>query len=265
MFLCLSALLGNFFALFRVTTKSTVDFSVWSLVSQPASRRLPLLLLASSYVTCTFQVRPFSNSLESVLLSLCLVLFRRILDKQTRFKVGQQKCGDRSYHPSYTLKRDLHLLAVLAVFGTFTRPTFVAFALPIAYQLLRLSYEMAGSPIPLIRLLLPPFCTAMVVASAFIAADTYYFLGNFSKLVITPYNFVRYNLSVDNLADHGLHPHWLHVGVNLPLLLGPLVVWYAWCNLYEYVKPSRRRVQKVHFESDILRQSMIPYFESPFN
>ena len=163
---------------------------------------------------------------------------------------------DLGSHPAYTLKRDLHLLAALAVIGTFTRPTFVAFALPIAYQILRLAYQVAGSPVQAIGLLLPPFCTAAVAASVFIAADTYYFRGDFSKLVITPYNFVKYNLSAENLADHGLHPNWLHVGVNLPMLLGPLFVWFAWCNMCEYV----RRRQKVHFENDVLRQSMTSHF-----
>ncbi|KAF8558667.1 hypothetical protein OG21DRAFT_1404685 [Imleria badia] len=230
---------------------SVLDYSVWSLVPQPAPRRLSLLLLASSYVTCTFQVRPFSNSLESVLVSLCIVLFRRIVDKRMRLKVGREKT------PAYALKRDLHLLAVLAVIGTFTRPTFVAFALPIAYQLLRLSYQVVGSPFQVVSLLLPPICTAMLAASVFIAVDTFYFRGNLSKPVITPYNFVKYNLSAENLAGHGLHPNWLHAGVNMPMLLGPLFLWFAWCSMCEYVKPSGHRVQKVYFETDILRRTLI--------
>ena len=99
-----------------------------------------------------------------------------------------------------------------------------------------------------------------MAASIFIAADTYYFRGDFSKPVITPYNFVKYNLSAENLADHGLHPNWLHVGVNLPMLLGPLFVWFIWRNVYGFVKSSGRRIQKVHFETDILRQCMIYCF-----
>lgn len=188
------------------------------------------------------------------------MLLRRIVDQRTRLKAGRTNTDDQGSYATYTLKRDLHLLAVLAVIGTFTRPTFVAFALPIAYQLLRLTYQMAGSPVQAVGLLLPPFCTATVAASVFIAADTYYFRGDFSKLVITPYNFVKYNLSAENLADHGLHPNWLHVGINLPMLLGPLLVWWTWGAMYDYVKSSRRRIPKVHFETDILRQSTTSYF-----
>jgi GPI mannosyltransferase 4 len=39
--------------------------------------------------------------------------------------------------------------------------------------------------------------------------------------VITPLNNLRYNLSPDNLAQHGLHPWYQHLLVNIPLLLGP--------------------------------------------
>lgn len=179
------------------------------------------------------------------------------MDKRTRLKVGGKNANDRSSRLFHSLKHDLHFLAVLAVVGIFTRPTFIAFALPIGYQTLQLSCQVAGSPIQAIGLLLPPFYTATLTASVFIAADTYYFRGDFSKLVITPYNFVKYNLSTKNLADHGLHPSWLHVGVNLPMLLGPLFVWFTWCSIYQYVKPSSRRLQKVHFETDILRPSTL--------
>ena len=225
-----------------------------SLVSPPAARRWCLLLLASSYVTCTFQVRPFSNSLESVLVSLCLVLLRRIADKRTRLQVGRKDTGDQSSHLR-AFKLNLHMLAALAIVGIFTRPTFVAFALPIGYQTLRLSWQVTDSLVQTIGLLLPPLCTAALAASVLIAADTYYFCGDFSQLVITPYNFVKYNLSTENLADHGIHPKWLHIGVNLPILLGPLFVWLGWCTIYKYVGSSDHRTQHVRFETDILRQS----------
>lgn len=39
--------------------------------------------------------------------------------------------------------------------------------------------------------------------------------------VITPLNNLLYNISPDNLAQHGLHPWYQHLLVNIPLLLGP--------------------------------------------
>ncbi|KAF9224898.1 hypothetical protein BS17DRAFT_731607 [Gyrodon lividus] len=235
-----------------------LDYSVLSLISAPAPQRLGLLLLASSYVMHTFQVRPFSNSLESVLVALCLVLLQRMITGGlTRHKIGGKDVDDGALNRSRTFKRDLHLLAILAVIGTFTRPTFLAFALPIAYQALLLSCRVAGSPIRAATLLFLPVCTAALTVSGFIAADTYYFRGNFSTLVITPYNFVQYNLSAENLAHHGLHPSWLHLGVNLPMLVGPGLLWFTLCSIYEYARHYGRGRRRVVFEMDTIRQTII--------
>jgi phosphatidylinositol glycan class Z len=43
----------------------------------------------------------------------------------------------------------------------------------------------------------------------------------FQTPVITPLNNVMYNMSIDNLALHGLHPYYQHIVANLPQLLGP--------------------------------------------
>lgn len=43
-------------------------------------------------------------------------------------------------------------------------------------------------------------------------------------LEITPLNFLRYNFHTDNLAKHGLHPRYLHLLVNIPLLYNVLGV-----------------------------------------
>lgn len=98
--------------------------------------------------------------------------------------------------------------------------------------------------------------TPLCAAAVFIAADTYYFRGSFAEIVITLYNFIKYNLSIGNLADHGLHPNWSRVGVDPPMLVGPLFMWFIRCNLYECMRPSERRVQKVHFETGALKQGV---------
>ncbi|KAI9470869.1 MAG: Alg9-like mannosyltransferase family-domain-containing protein [Benjaminiella poitrasii] len=45
---------------------------------------------------------------------------------------------------------------------------------------------------------------------------------SYGDIVITPLNNLKYNLNVENLAEHGLHPRYTHFAVNLPLLYGPL-------------------------------------------
>jgi GPI mannosyltransferase 4 len=63
-----------------------------------------------------------------------------------------------------------------------------------------------------------------------VLADTYYFTPDFtfdstvSRPVITPWSNFKYNVNVLNLAEHGLHPPWTHLLVNLPCLLGPALL-----------------------------------------
>ncbi|KZP17350.1 glycosyltransferase family 22 protein [Athelia psychrophila] len=185
-----------------------LDFSVWQLVDNPTSRAYALLLLASSHVMHTFQVRPFSNSLEAVLVVLCFVLLRRLMD-------GRK--------PSSLY---LHAMAVLCVLGLFTRVTFMAFALPVLWQCLRLT----GRTWPKrIRSMALPSLTAAVTALAVVSLDTYVLCGDLRSLVITPLNFLKYNLSPHNLSEHGIHPRWLHLVVNLPMMVGPPLLWLTAC------------------------------------
>jgi hypothetical protein len=65
-----------------------LDYSLASLVPTPSARHLSLLLLASSHVMNTFQVRPFSNSIEAVLVALSLLFLRKISSVKTLNKVS---------------------------------------------------------------------------------------------------------------------------------------------------------------------------------
>lgn len=62
------------------------DWAVHELVESPRARRVAVPLVASSYVTWTFQTHTFSNSLETLLVCWSLVLIRRIV-------------GDKVLHP----------------------------------------------------------------------------------------------------------------------------------------------------------------------
>jgi phosphatidylinositol glycan class Z len=124
----------------------------------------------------------------------------------------------------------------------------------IAYQLLRLTYQMAGSPVRAVGLLLPPFCAATVAASIFIAADTYYFRGDFSKLVITPYDFIIYRPRTSLITAYIRTGHTSVLIYRCYLELGR----YSY-GLHGAICASMRgrpRIQKEHFQTDILRQSI---------
>lgn len=74
-------------------------------------------------------------------------------------------------------------------------------------------------------LTLPPrprtIMAAVVVAALLVVGDWAYY----GRWTLTPVNAFIYNSQTDNVAQHGLHPRFLHAVVNLPLLLGPVLVW----------------------------------------
>jgi phosphatidylinositol glycan class Z len=109
------------------------------------------------------------------------------------------------------------LLGLFVAVGVFARVTFAIFALPFA-----LSFLLADTP--LLRIFLNRSIslglTFVAVCGANAALDSWYF----GRPVLTPFNFIQYNSDLTNLSSHGIHPRWLHVAVNLPLLFGPLVL-----------------------------------------
>ena len=62
------------------------DWAIHELVHSPRYRRQIVVLVASSYVTWTFQTHTFSNSIETILVLWSLVLIDRIAAEQ----VGHQ-------------------------------------------------------------------------------------------------------------------------------------------------------------------------------
>ncbi|KAF2788592.1 glycosyltransferase family 22 protein [Melanomma pulvis-pyrius CBS 109.77] len=180
------------------------DWAVQELVQSPRARRVAVPLIASSYVTWTFQTHTFSNSLETLLVSWSLVLIRRIVEDKKRSGVLASS-----------------ILGFLVVVGVFNRITFPAFLLLPCLSLLP---HFQRKPFSLV------FIAAAALFSAFLAisVDTaFYTPGDFafSSLlrhpVITPLNNFIYNSNSTNLAQHGIHPRYQHFLINLPQLLGP--------------------------------------------
>ncbi|KAF2227960.1 glycosyltransferase family 22 protein [Elsinoe ampelina] len=180
------------------------DWALHELLPTPRQRRIGILLVASSYVTWTWQSHTFSNSIETLVVLWSLVFIHRIQE--------DKKSSQLLYS---------YLVGFLAVLGTFNRITFPAFLV-----------------IPLLQLLphfrIKPWCLVVMIASGFlnlafaIILDTEWYssgkvnMSDFlQKIVITPVNNLSYNLDPANLAEHGLHPFYQHVLVNLPQLLGP--------------------------------------------
>ena len=58
------------------------DWAIYELVQSPRHRRATVVLVASSYVTWTYQTHTFSNSLETLLVAWGLVLIRRMVENK---------------------------------------------------------------------------------------------------------------------------------------------------------------------------------------
>lgn len=58
------------------------DWAIQELVQSPRHRRIAVLLVASSYVTWTYQTHTFSNSIETLAVAWSLVLIQRIVDDE---------------------------------------------------------------------------------------------------------------------------------------------------------------------------------------
>ncbi|KAG2008273.1 GPI mannosyltransferase 4 [Coprinopsis cinerea AmutBmut pab1-1] len=175
------------------------DWAFYKLIPDSRRKGWGLALLASSYVTWTFQTHTFSNSIETILVLTALVLMQHIRRRKSA--------------PISSA-----LLGFVCVFGTFNRITFPAF---IVLPGLGMLHKLLTSPSTFIPLTL----AAAITAAYAIQLDTEFYQG--TQPVITPLNNLIYNTQTSNLAQHGLHPRITHLLVNLPQLLGPALILFV--------------------------------------
>ena len=218
-----------------------VDWSVWKLSYNGSTDGVPIpvLLLASSWPTFVMLSRPFSNSLESMVLALLLRTIISKIDTNTAVT---------NITTSYSLLFALQVGMICSV-GIFTRFTFAFFAIPVLlfflYNMIQQQKQKQKQQSVKSKSFLLPTITLfwmtisfLFVSAVIIFADTQFYNNNnknnntqgdgissfLSSLVFTPFNALRYNSQVSNLKDHGLHPRWTHAGVNMFILFGPLTI-----------------------------------------
>ncbi|KAH8668299.1 GPI mannosyltransferase 4 [Xylariales sp. PMI_506] len=179
------------------------DWAIHELVQSPRHRRVAILLVASSYVTWTYQTHTFSNSIETLVVAWSLVLIERILDTSTSSLLASS------------------VLGVVAVFGVFNRITFPAFLLVPGFRLISHFLKTPSSLFVLATSALATAGIAIVLDTSFYTPHSITWSDLMRHPIITPWNNMQYNISPTNLAQHGLHPWYQHLLVNLPTLLGP--------------------------------------------
>ncbi|XP_069671415.1 GPI mannosyltransferase 4 [Periplaneta americana] len=266
--------------------------------------RARLLTLASSYVMLVYGTRTFSNTIEMALTSLLLYVVAHSMRHSDRVIIQDEYLTDkykaagspvervrlhklRSALPSHSLSWCL-VVATITVAGVFNRPTFLAFAFPPVFFWLQrgLGSKIVGLGDFHLRMVTFALC-AMPATLLFILTDSWYYgyltaseiremrlgLGNF---VVTPVNFIKYNLDARNLAKHGLHPRCLHLLVNVPLLynvLGVVALGAFLSILYRGVQrrwSALPRVQSIiglmtlSFVVPVLVLSLVPHQEPRF-
>lgn len=163
-----------------------------------------VFLFRSSAVTTVFLTRTFSNTVETILLTIFLW---KLLSQKTQkdFSKG--------------LNLTTVILTGITILGFFIRPTFLLFAAfgCLVYTTWCLKHGKLLSQI-IIALLAAIICSFVIIC-----IDSMYFSssGKF-QFTITPLNLIKYNLDEASLKLHGEHPRFLHLFLNCPLLFGPL-------------------------------------------
>lgn len=124
--------------------------------------------------------------------------------------------------PSHHFRHCLEIGTILAI-GTFNRPTFLLYAVtPIFYWISRGFSKNYNQFLRIFNIrFLVLFLCFLPGMSLFILIDSFYFehmTDNELNLVVTPLNFIKYNLNPSNLAEHGIHFRGTHLIMNVPLL-----------------------------------------------
>lgn len=237
LFICLLSLINDY-CLYRICVLYGQNF------------RNRLKIFASSYVIFVYCCRSFSNSFEMIFFSVLLLLvaecmyksdkviyhdeFLREKYKQAKTAVEKVKLFKLSTHlPEHSLNHVI-FLSTLVMVGIFNRPTFVGFAFPPVFFWLHrgLGSKVIGFKDFHYRIFMLVICCVPTLLILIIVDSCYYgylTMADIESLkltwdnwVVTPWNFLKYNSDMRNLTQHGLHPRWLHLAVNIPLLFNVL-------------------------------------------
>ncbi|XP_023241095.1 GPI mannosyltransferase 4-like, partial [Centruroides sculpturatus] len=199
-----------------------------------------LFIFSTSYVTIVFYTRTFSNSIESLLFSFLLLVVSKVIYELSE---SNNDSNDIPYG---------NLIGLLLALGIYNRPTFILFAfVPVLFWLQIGLKKNVLSFIVMFCRLLTVIPTFVIVCFLLTLIDTIYYsktsishLFNhlkdifylFQNLIFTPINFIHYNLDNSNLAIHGIHPRFLHLLINVPLLFGILGLMGIFCYIQILLK-----------------------------
>eukprot|EP00835_Amoeboradix_gromovi_P007073 NODE_1036_length_1867_cov_0.165158.p1 type:complete len:456 gc:universal NODE_1036_length_1867_cov_0.165158:120-1487(+) len=183
--------LSSSFALF-LTIRCTM--LLWSLILDLFVLRIAkngYHVYLCSAVTLVFSFRSFSNTVELYLTCLTIMVNQPFL------------------------------LGVISSIGLFNRITYPVFVAP--YLLWQLVNHYKAKSFKSLFFYYFQFTTGVLCASiCIILLDTFMYNGKLDFPIQLPVvNNLLYNLDVENLKLHGIHPRWTHFLINVPLVFGP--------------------------------------------
>lgn len=224
-----------------------VDYCMYKMcVNNNEKYMSKILVLASSYVMVIYGTRTFSNTLELILFSLLLyfvaesLTFSNTVNKkrdyinmryrQSKTIVDKIKWNRLSTYLKSDTLRNCFIVSTITVFGVFNRPTFLAYAIgPVFMWIYRgigcksvAQLQFHWRSLMFIICAIPSLICVVVFDSFYYGHLTWGEIGmleiGLNNFVFAPFNFIKYNANPKNLEQHGLHPRWLHLLVNIPLL-----------------------------------------------
>ncbi|XP_030384259.1 GPI mannosyltransferase 4 [Scaptodrosophila lebanonensis] len=231
----------------------SIDWCVYRICRLYGLRyEIRLLALGSSWVLLVFGTRTFSNTLELVMCSwlLCLVAecmlkTNTIVYKKEYLEEKYDKAASISERvkiwklknalPAHNLQY-LFAMSSICVAGVFNRPTFLLFGAPMVFFWLLRGMGTRTVTFRDFNMRIGLFCLcALPTLLLFIFCDSLYYqhltVGELHMLqlgidnfVFTPWNFVKYNIDSTQTAMHGVHPCYVHLLVNIPMLFNVLGV-----------------------------------------
>ncbi|KAG6441834.1 hypothetical protein O3G_MSEX002068 [Manduca sexta] len=274
-FICLLSLINDY-CLYRICVLYGQNF------------RNRLTIFASSYIVLVYCCRSFSNAFEMIFFSILLYLVAKCMFKSdnviyhSEFLKEKYKAATNAVDKVKIFKLSTHLpahsfnhvmlISAVVVIGIFNRPTFAGFAFPPVFFWLQrglgskivgfkdfhyriLLFILSGAPIALLLILIDSgyygYLTMADIESLKISWDNW---------VVTPLNFLRYNTDTKNLTEHGLHPRWLHLAVNVPLLfnvLGVLALITLSVNVYRFIRGQYKKLPRIQSITGLMLFSLI--------
>ncbi|RLV95930.1 GPI mannosyltransferase 4 [Spathaspora sp. JA1] len=233
-----------------ILTWVITDSCLYWMLPTKQERIKAIFFTSTSYITLVYQSHLFSNSIETVLVLLAILIIDDL-----RYIYESKESEIQQLNKS----RSVLWLGVVISIGIFNRVTFPVFLIFPSWYLLKYLISRPASAIFLILGFIIPTTSFILIDSISFGKTTFHQIVNspfeISNYVITPVNNLLYNTQYENLAQHGIHPYYTHLLINLPQILGPGLI-YLISKAYLKTTPFLSLISGIFFLSIVPHQEL---------